>query len=56
METPGARFWNVWRYMRYKHTTTVLNDSGSEKKQPENQYNRTLQGYTGFRGISDGSV
>ncbi len=35
---------------------TVLNDSGSEKKQPENPYSQTLQSYMGFRGIRDGSV
>ena len=35
---------------------TVLNDSGSEKKQPENLYNQTLQSYKDFRGIRDGSV
>ena len=29
---------------------------GTEKKQPTSLYNRTLQCYTGFREIRDGSV
>jgi len=44
--------------MRYKNTTTVLDDAGTEKKQPASWYNWTLQGYTDFRECesSDGSV
>ena len=42
--------------MRYKQTTTVLKDVGTEKKQPTSLYNWTLQGYTSFREIREGSV
>ena len=42
--------------MRYKQTTTVLKDVGTEKKQPTNLYNWTLQDYTSFREIREGSV
>jgi len=56
METPGARFWRCMAANEIQTRQTVLNDSGSEKKQPESKYNQTLQDYNYFRGIRDGSV